>query len=90
MEQDKDSNQIKQKKLYRIYLDLKTQKSSKLNVMRETKRYMRPSYDDIMKRFNEKIGVRELSLYGLFDNTCQNKMSHFSISSLSDLSLIHI
>ena len=85
MEQDRDSTQIKQDKLYRIYLDLKTQKSSKLNVMRETKRYMRPSYDDIMKRFNEKIGVRELSLFGLFDNTCQNKMSHFSISSLSDI-----
>ena len=83
MSQDKDA--LKQKKLYKIYSTLVSQKSEKLELMQVVKRYMRPSFADLLVRYKKDVSAVEVYRNALFDNTCQNKMAHFSISSLSDI-----
>ena len=76
---------VVQKQLYKIYKELKSEKQDKLEIMRQVKKYMRPNSEDILFRFKSEVTMDEFQSRALFDNTCQNKMSHFSISSLSDI-----
>ena len=72
------------KKVNQIYTSLVAEKNDKLNLMRKIKSYMKPNDMDLIYRFRKAPNDSFLK-NNLYDNTCLNLTSHFSISSLSDI-----
>ena len=70
------------KKIHHVFKELVSEKQDKLRLMQKIKMFMKPSDSDMYSRFRR--GMRQMEA-DLFDNTCYNATSNFSISSLSDI-----
>ena len=74
--------ETKPKKLLKLFRSLVSEKQNKVSLMRRIRKLMKPTETDLLVRFQN---TEETYLSNIYDNTCLNKTSHFSITSLSDI-----
>ena len=75
----------KQKKLSLVFKELVSEKQKKIEFMNQVRRYLDPTYYDLLYRFNLKADSDEYGINAVFDSSCSNKIAQYSISSLSDI-----